>query len=74
MKIERRVANKPETNQEKAKKKRKRKPIYPKGFDPKATNNPQPDPERWIPKKERLEYIRMLKKKGKYVKGKYDGP
>ncbi|KAG5520705.1 hypothetical protein RHGRI_033329 [Rhododendron griersonianum] len=39
-------------SKEKAKKKRKRKPKYPKGFDP-ANPGPPPDPERWLPKRER---------------------
>ncbi|CAN0929276.1 Signal recognition particle subunit SRP72 [Linum grandiflorum] len=40
---------------EKQKKKRKRKPRYPKGFDP-ANPGPPPDPERWLPKRERSSY------------------
>ncbi|XVE92234.1 hypothetical protein REPUB_Repub01dG0079400 [Reevesia pubescens] len=40
---------------EKLKKKRKRKPRYPKGFDP-ANPGPPPDPERWLPKRERSSY------------------
>ncbi|EOY00809.1 SRP72 RNA-binding domain isoform 1 [Theobroma cacao] len=40
---------------EKSKKKRKRKPRYPKGFDP-ANPGPPPDPERWLPKRERSSY------------------
>ncbi|GFQ08225.1 signal recognition particle subunit srp72 [Phtheirospermum japonicum] len=40
---------------EKAKKKRKRKPKYPKGFDP-ENPGPPPDPERWLPKRERSSY------------------
>ncbi|KAL4193620.1 hypothetical protein AMTRI_Chr06g177680 [Amborella trichopoda] len=35
--------------------KRKRKPRYPKGFDP-ANPGPMPDPERWLPKRERSSY------------------
>lgn len=42
-------------NKTKLKKKRKRKPRYPKSFDP-ANPGPPPDPERWIPKKERSTY------------------
>jgi len=38
----------------KGKKKRKRKPRYPKGFDP--ANPGPPDPERWLPKRERSSY------------------
>ncbi|XP_052205313.1 uncharacterized protein LOC127810098 [Diospyros lotus] len=40
---------------DKSKKKRKRKPRYPKGFDP-ANPGPPPDPERWLPKRERSSY------------------
>ncbi|KAJ7549177.1 hypothetical protein O6H91_07G043800 [Diphasiastrum complanatum] len=36
----------------KNKRKRKRKPRYPKNFDP-ANPGPPPDPERWLPKRER---------------------
>ncbi|KAK9117452.1 hypothetical protein Sjap_016399 [Stephania japonica] len=39
----------------KTKKKRKRKPRYPKGFDP-AKPGPPPDPERWLPKRDRSSY------------------
>ncbi|KAJ9540422.1 hypothetical protein OSB04_026928 [Centaurea solstitialis] len=42
-------------SKEKAKKKRKRKPRYPKGFDP-ANPGPAPDPERWLPKRERSSF------------------
>jgi signal recognition particle subunit SRP72 len=35
--------------------KRKRKPLYPKGFDP-ANPGPPPDPERWLPKRERSSF------------------
>ncbi|KAL6505355.1 hypothetical protein OROGR_025172 [Orobanche gracilis] len=42
-------------SKEKNKKKRKRKPKYPKGFDP-ANPGPPPDPERWLPKRERSSY------------------
>jgi len=55
---------------EQKKKKRKRKPRYPKGFDPKASNNPKPDPERWLPKGERKEF----KKKGRKKQIKMKGP
>ncbi|XP_044491004.1 signal recognition particle subunit SRP72 [Mangifera indica] len=44
-----------EGRREKPKKKRKRKPRYPKGFDP-ANPGPPPDPERWLPKRERSSY------------------
>lgn len=42
-------------NKEETKKKRKRKPKYPKGFDP-ANPGPPPDPERWLPRRERSSY------------------
>ncbi|KAK6776265.1 hypothetical protein RDI58_027266 [Solanum bulbocastanum] len=42
-------------SKDKAKKKRKRKPKYPKGFDPANPGTP-PDPERWLPKRERSSY------------------
>lgn len=45
-------------------KRRKRKPRYPVGFDPAAQNNPPPDPERWLPKRERAAF----KAKGKKAK------
>ncbi|KAL3684467.1 hypothetical protein R1sor_002489 [Riccia sorocarpa] len=44
------------------KKKRKRKPLYPKNFDP-AKPGPPPDPERWLPKRERSSY-KPKKKRG----------
>ncbi|KAL8191830.1 hypothetical protein R6Q57_028561 [Mikania cordata] len=47
--------NETKTSKDKAKKKRKRKPRYPKGFDP-ANPGPPPDPERWLPKRERSSY------------------
>eukprot|EP00897_Mesotaenium_endlicherianum_P002184 jgi/Mesen1/1994/ME000147S01088 len=37
------------------KKRKKKKVIYPKGFDP-ANPGPPPDPERWLPRKERSTY------------------
>ncbi|KAG7589268.1 Tetratricopeptide-like helical domain superfamily [Arabidopsis suecica] len=42
-----------EVKKEKAK--RKRQPKYPKGFDP-ANPGPPPDPERWLPRRERSSY------------------
>ncbi|XP_044492727.1 signal recognition particle subunit SRP72-like [Mangifera indica] len=44
-----------EGRREKPKKKRKRKPRYLKGFDP-ANPGPPPDPERWLPRRERSSY------------------
>lgn len=48
-------------------KKRKRKPLYPKGFDPKNPHNPNPDPERWLPKRERAAFRKLYKKKTKGI-------
>lgn len=50
-------------------KKRKRKPKYPKGFDPKNPSNPKPDPERWLPKSQRKEFKKKSKKKQQKMKG-----
>jgi signal recognition particle subunit SRP72 len=47
-----------------AKKKKKRKIRYPKGFDP-ENPGPPPDPERWLPKHERAEFKKRMKKKDK---------
>ncbi|GMH02650.1 hypothetical protein Nepgr_004489 [Nepenthes gracilis] len=56
-------------NKEKTKKKRKRKPRYPKGFDP-ANPGPPPDPERWLPKRERSSYRPKRKdKRAAHVRG-----
>ncbi|OVA20478.1 Signal recognition particle [Macleaya cordata] len=52
----------------KSKKKRKRKPKYPKGFDP-ANPGPPPDPERWLPKRERSSYRPKRKDKRAQVRG-----
>jgi signal recognition particle subunit SRP72 len=49
-------------------KKRKRKPRYPKGFDP-ANPGPPPDPERWLPKRERSSYRPKRKDKRAPVRG-----
>ena len=50
-------------------KKRKRKPRYPKGIDPNDPNKPQPDPERWIPLKERKAFRKKYRKKQQKMKG-----
>lgn len=47
---------------------RKRKPRYPKGFDP-ANPGPPPDPERWLPKTERSTYRGKRKKKDAGIRG-----
>ncbi|GJP34687.1 hypothetical protein CLOM_g19098 [Closterium sp. NIES-68] len=47
-----------------AKKKRKRKVILPKGFDP-ANPGPPPDPERWLPRRERSSFRPKKKDKRK---------
>lgn len=49
-------------------KKRKRKPRYPKGFDP-ANPGPPPDPERWLPKRERSSYRPKRKDKRAQIRG-----
>lgn len=48
----------------KAKRHRKRKPLYPKGFDP-ENPGPPPDPERWLPKRERAEFKKRMRKRDK---------
>lgn len=48
----------------KAKKRRKRKIRYPKNFDP-ENPGPAPDPERWLPKRERAEFKKRMKKRDK---------
>ena len=46
------------------KKRRKKKIIYPKGFDPENPSAfPKPDPERWLPKRERSTYRKSKKEK-----------
>ncbi|CAG9465662.1 unnamed protein product [Pedinophyceae sp. YPF-701] len=51
--------------------KRKRKPRLPKGVDPNDPTPPKLDPERWLPKHERADYQRKMKKRMKagHVKG-----
>jgi len=46
-------------------KKRKRKVIYPKGFDPENPGLP-PNPERWLPKTQRSDYKK--KKRGQHLR------
>jgi len=48
----------------KEKRKKKRKVMYPKNFDP-ENPGPAPDPERWIPKRQRAEYLKRMKKRQK---------
>merc|ERR1712226_827370 len=50
----------------KAKRKRKRKIRYPKGFDP-ENPGPMPDPERWLPKRERAEFKKKMRKRDKHL-------
>lgn len=53
----------------KGRKRRKKKPRYPKGFDP-ANPGPPPDPERWLPRKERSTYRPKRKdRRGIQVRG-----
>jgi signal recognition particle subunit SRP72 len=49
---------------EKAKRRRKRKPRYPKNFDP-ENPGPAPDPERWLPKRQRSEFLKRMRKRDK---------
>jgi len=67
-KREKLVGGKTDNDDNSAKKKRKRKIIYPKNFDP---ENPGalPNPERWLPKRERTEYKKKMKKQGKLARG-----
>merc|ERR1712137_616503 len=48
----------------KAPKRRKRKIRYPKNFDP-ENPGPPPDPERWLPKRERAEFKKRMRKRDK---------
>jgi signal recognition particle subunit SRP72 len=48
----------------KAPRKRKRKIRYPKNFDP-ENPGPPPDPERWLPKHERAEFKKRMRKRDK---------
>mmetsp|Transcript_9101 Transcript_9101/g.26860 ORF Transcript_9101/g.26860 Transcript_9101/m.26860 type:complete len:663 (+) Transcript_9101:215-2203(+) len=45
-------------------KRRRRKPLWPKGFDP-ENPGPPPDPERWLPKCERAEFKKRMRKRDK---------
>ncbi|CAO2182091.1 unnamed protein product [Urochloa humidicola] len=58
----------PEEVRKQKAKKRKRKPRYPKGFDP-ANPGPPPDPERWLPRRERSSYRPKRKDKRAQVRG-----
>ncbi|KAJ1613718.1 signal recognition particle SPR72 [Cryptosporidium canis] len=55
---------------------KKRKPRYPKGFDP-LNPGPAPDPERWLPKEQRLSFRKLNKnrnnKRGQTEKGRHQG-
>jgi len=50
---------------EQKKTKRKRKPCYPKGYDPSKPNGglPPPDPERWLPKWQRSDAKKKQKRR-----------
>ncbi|RCV28491.1 hypothetical protein SETIT_5G408300v2 [Setaria italica] len=58
----------PEEVKKQKARKRKRKPRYPKGFDP-ANPGSQPDPERWLPRRERSSYRPKRKDKRAQVRG-----
>merc|ERR1712176_109516 len=53
-----------EPTDKKNKRKRNRKIRYPKNFDP-ENPGPPPDPERWLPKRERTEYKKRMRKRDK---------
>jgi len=49
---------------------RRSKPRYPKGFDPEnPQKTPPPDPERWLPKRERSNYRPRKKDKNRIARG-----
>lgn len=50
----------------KSKRKRQRKIRYPKAFDPESPG-PLPDPERWLPKRERAEFKKKMRKRDKHL-------
>jgi len=58
----------PAEGQEDAKKVkiRRRKIRYPKNFDP-ENPGPAPDPERWLPKRERAEFKKKMRKRDKHL-------
>eukprot|EP00271_Cylindrocystis_brebissonii_P012924 TRINITY_DN32436_c0_g1_i1.p1 TRINITY_DN32436_c0_g1~~TRINITY_DN32436_c0_g1_i1.p1 ORF type:complete len:768 (-),score=204.30 TRINITY_DN32436_c0_g1_i1:277-2580(-) len=69
--MKRPLSDQPDTTKEKSlKKKKKRKIIYPKNFDP-ANPGPPPDPERWLPRRERSTYKPRKKDKraGAQIRG-----
>merc|ERR1712217_525451 len=51
---------------DKPKKKRKRPIRYPEGFDI-ENPGPPPDPERWLPKRERAEFKKRMRKRDKHL-------
>ena len=55
----------------KVERKRKRKPRYPKGFDP-ENPGPPPDPERWLPKWQRAENKKLRKKRKEKVRDSFN--
>ena len=62
---EKKVAQKP---------RRKRKTKFPKGIDPLDPKKPAPDPERWVPKTLRSDFLRKHKKKrGEKLTGAHQG-
>jgi len=58
---------------ESVKKKKKKKIIYPKNFDPKKPG-PMPDPERWVPRLQRKKNKGLTKNKKAYQGGESAGP
>jgi signal recognition particle subunit SRP72 len=62
-------ANAQPSDEQRARKRRARKPRYPKGFDPLAPNNPPPDPERWLPRRERAAFKGKRRTKAQQLRG-----
>ena len=70
LKFKRNVVN---TKQTSLKKKKKKKIIYPKNFDPKKPG-PMPDAERWVPRLQRKKNKGLAKNKKAYQGGDTTGP
>merc|ERR1712187_663711 len=51
---------------ERKSKKKTRKIRWPKNYDP-ENPGPPPDPERWLPKRERAEFKKRMRKKDKHL-------
>merc|ERR1712194_403400 len=60
LQVKKQEDNKESSEAANTKKRRKRAVRYPKGYDP-AKPGPMPDPERWLPKRERSDYKKNKK-------------